>query len=215
MKYIPFFFLALIMSGCISITSLQSGRTVGKGNVEVAASATYGNYSKYSIDWEEYNNLPIAEVGGNFGLNDNLDIGLNINSIFTISSNLKCQFIGNKSSLFASSLGTEAGISFLMIGNSVLYYYYSIPLYLSYHPSENISLFITPRYGKSFIESPGSDNYPDFQSIKTNHFGFSYGFSFGNKNKIVLELSNFNKTKLYIPTHISLGYVYTFRFIYD
>jgi hypothetical protein len=213
MKLVSYLFCVLIFlfTGCISITSLQSGRTEGEGNIELAASATYGKHSHYSLDLEEYGNMPIVEIGGTIGLSEDFDFSININSIFSLSSNIKYQFIGNKTSVFASSLGAEAGISFIMLGNALLYYYYSLPLYLSYHISDKAFIFLTPRYGKSFLEYPSDDN-PNFIPRYINHFGISYGISYGKKNRMILELSHFNQMNLIVPTHISIGYAYTFSF---
>jgi hypothetical protein len=45
---------------------------------------------------------------------------------------------------------------------------------------------------------------------KLNIFYLSYGFVFGKKHKIAIELSNYAK-EFFKPTQFSLGYIYSLR----
>ena len=82
---------------------------------------------------------------------------------------------------------------------------------LSIHPTNNISIYLTPRFiytSDVIYASPNSEKH----GIRNQYhiFGSSYGLLLGNKHKLILEVSNFDK-ELYKPSLFTIGYSFTFK----
>lgn len=211
-----FLFLIIIPSflcGCLSFPTMQSGRTVGKNNLEVGVSGTYGKYSQNSLFDEEgdLDYKPVIGFRWQFGVLERLDIGLNIDQTSFLGPTIKYQYIGNQDSRFASSIGLEAGFNSVAFLFGDFTHYVTVPLYTSFHPTDYFSFYLTPRYiyiSEYIFAHPtggqlgAGDHY--------NRIGGSYGLQIGNKHKIGLEVSNFG-SDFYNPTQFSVGYSYTIR----
>lgn len=210
--YIILSLLIVVQSGCLSMTTQQSGRTVGRSNLELMANATIGRYSHNSIfDDQEYDHKPVIEIGGTYGLLNNLDLTVKFNSATFLSTQVKYQFIGNRESLFATSIGAEAGFVPLYTFVGIMDYYVSMPLFASLHPHEKISLFLSPRYvfaSSSTFAHP--DNAVPEPPDRINFVGNAYGIIIGKKHKGILEIAHFDR-RITRPTQVTLGYVVTIR----
>src|SRR5450759_1560585 len=111
--FIMFLCLAFL-SSCVSINSLQSGRTIDKGNLEIAGGLTTGEYNPNSLGLEEdddynYDYLPIFEFGAKYGIFENFDLALKFNTAGFVLGQVKYQFLGTKKTLFAGSVGADFG----------------------------------------------------------------------------------------------------------
>jgi len=214
--------LLFLFSGCISLTSMQTGRTLGKNNAEFSANVTYGNFSNtsvyYQTDTTDVDNVLFSMPNGglkcSFGLTEKLDLGINIDLLGNVGSNLKYQIIGNKETFFASSIGFDLGFNFVPAIFGFATTNLSIPLFLSIHPTDYLSIYLTPRcflasnyfYGFTYGQMPVADRFLGTTGIFIN----SYGLILGKKNKLAFEISNYSKV-FYKPTQFSIGYIYTFN----
>lgn len=78
-------FMFAFISGCVSINSLQSGRTIDKGSLEIAGGLTNGEYNPNSLGLDEkddyfyYDYVPILEASAKYGLTENFDLALRLN----------------------------------------------------------------------------------------------------------------------------------------
>jgi hypothetical protein len=207
-------FITPLLSGCLSLNTLQSGKSLGKDNLEISAAGTLGKYSQNSLLDEEgdFDSAPVFGLRGRIGVSNKIDLGFHFDQTSLIGTNFKYQFIGDSGSTFASSLGLDAGFNFgsALFGNFT--HYVSIPLYTSYHPSDNIAIYLTPRYlyVSKYIFSQHPNGDPAGPKGNRNKMGSSYGIIVGKNNKIVLEVSNY-ESKFYKPSQFTIGYLYTFR----
>jgi hypothetical protein len=188
------FYLTMLVS--CSITSYESARTLGKGNVRVGGGVE-GQFIKtdsYSFD----NSYPFAlgfYVGGSYGKTDYLDFSLYSN-VFVNEGGVKWQFLGSKTSKFAAAVGMNIGLISILP-------YMRTPVYFSYHPSEKLCWFMNAsmNYGGFQAADYGLENAP-------RTFSLSSGFQFGTRKKFAIGLtylsSTYNKTGYY-PY---LGYEY-------
>lgn len=208
------FFLILtttLFSSCLSLSTMQSGRTLGKDNSEIVLTGSLGRTSQNSVlvNDSNYDFLPIIAIRKQYGFSQKLDIGLRVDQNTFLGPNIKYQFIGDNKSRFGSSIGLETRFNFFafLFGNFT--YYLTVPLYLSYHPKDNISVYLTPRYlnTSEYIFNKQSSSPGAGDSF--TQLGSSYGFIIGNKHKFAVEISNFG-LDYYKPTQISIGYIFTF-----
>lgn len=210
-------FLSLaFLSSCVSINSLQSGRTIDKGNLEIAGGLTSGEYNPNSpilkevTDYVNYNYVPILEASAKYGITENLDFAFKINTTGFMMGQVKYQFLGTKKTLFAGSVGADFGVFPLWVIYGLLDSYVSVPLYLSFHPMDDFCLYVTPRYSYSSLsffhhESDTLDNSSECLS----YAAFSYGMVIGKKNKLKIEITH-SQNNGFKPTQVAIGFSSTF-----
>ncbi len=176
-------------SACVSLTGFNTGRALPQGGGEISGNATLVETVDYNVDDTVtiiptlY--LPVLEIGGRYGIIDRLDVGLRISTSINIMLDAKYQFLGTQDSPFAMAIG--AGIGFtplLVVGITV--FNFQFPLSMSYHPSEKIHLYFTPR----FIHQRAGQVSTVFGSA--NFTGFNAGVMFGNEFKFGLDIGNYN-----------------------
>ena len=95
-------FLLVSQCGCLSLTTMETGRTVGKGASDLSLSVTSGRYAETSIggpnddadlkegetndnDISTTDYYPVIEAGGVLGVGERTDIGVRLNSSFFAS----------------------------------------------------------------------------------------------------------------------------------
>lgn len=185
---------------CVSLNSNQTGKTVGEGNISF-----FGNYSGHIND-KEYiyaihdsvknsNVLEIVEIGTSFGIKENFDLGVKVNSSFYFMGTSKLQFIGNKQSFFASSAGLNLGVG-LFLGSS---FSSSLSLYNSIHPTDYLGFYLSPKYV-----------YYTTVIRRNRIYGYSAGIIVGKTHQFSFEVSQFvnnSKFSFHKKQIISLGYV--------
>lgn len=204
-KILTLITLVFSTTNCISLSSHQTGRTLGKNNTSTITSFNRGQNESNSY-FKDYI-LPLdLEFGLFYGKKENLDLGIKINTSSHITGTSKYQFLGNKKSFYASSIGANIGVGFYDILFDVLSYSSSISLYNSFHPTNFLALTFTPKY--TFF---GFTHFKEKKLWKTNIFGYSAGIIIGKKHQLSLEFSKYvtNKAPSFsgIPI-LSLGYIY-------
>jgi hypothetical protein len=210
---VTIFILSGLFSSCISEVSMQTGRTLGIKKLEVCVNGSSGKFSEISaIDSAgSFDYKPLIGVNLHYGVLKNLNVGVSVNQSTFIGTSMKYQLLGTKQSRFATSLGLNAGFNSgaFLFGNFISFL--SVPLYISYHPSNAFSVYLTPRYiaTSEYIFASETGSQEIGFNRKIYRIGSSYGIMVGEEHKIAIEVSNFGKA-LFRPTQISVGYIYTF-----
>jgi len=176
-----------ITSSCVSLTGFNSGRTVPKGGGEFGANLTVVETVDYGEDTSYVNvptfYVPVIELGGRYGILDRLDVGLRVSSTLNILLDAKYQFVGTQDSPLAMSIGGGVGFTSLAaIGVTV--FNFQVPLSVSFHPRDNLHVYVTPRYiyqtAGQVSKVFGSSNYTGFNAGVMFGREFKFGFDFGN-----------------------------------
>lgn len=165
--------IIVLMTSCAQISSFQSARTTAKGEGEFGASLNVAGITG-GFDNESYA-APLIDLWGRYGVGSKTDIGLKVSTGLTIVFDIKQQLVGDQQSKFALAVGGAAGA----FPAGALVYQFHIPVYLSFHPSEKIAWYLTPRYVNQGISGAGSANY----------LGSSVGVLFGKKVKFGIDIS--------------------------
>lgn len=200
---------ALFLHGCMALTTTQSGRTLGKNNAEIGANLTSGKYDQLNEALPEDNHVPIGEINITFGAGEKLDVGVRASSTTYLSSYTKYQFIGTNESFFAASAGAEIGLlsSAPMFGR--IPYFFSAPIFVSVHPAKFLALYTTPRFiftgDYTFAHETNPARVGEHATFM--EFGNSYGLILGNKHKLILEASCYDK-RFFSPSQFTIGYKY-------
>jgi len=173
--------LGFSLGSCMTNLSMQTGRTLEQGEVQVTAGSTnigaYKNESTKSNQTQTETNLSSLDPGTTFGrlkvgVGNNTDVGLTLGFSSVLSGSIegevKHQFIGNKNDLFAVSAGLKIGLAGALGLGSINY---TIPIYASIHPTEYVSFYTSPRFKSvSFTEILGGTS-------STNFFGLVNGLN--------------------------------------
>lgn len=166
-----------LLTSCASISGFQTGRTVGAESGEIMFSI---NGTNVNNDFSIF--APNIEIGSRYGISEKVDFGIRANTNLNIFADVKYQFLGDQESPFAMSAGFGLGM-FGFVSTSGGLFNFQIPLYASYHPQDNLDLYISPRYigqwGTTFGESSGLINY----------FGANAGFLTGRKTKFGIDVA--------------------------
>ncbi len=176
---------ALFLSRCASLTGFQDGRTVGKDNGDFYASLNFSSSPDFneiedndsvSVDIPTLT-FPNLEFGGRYGVAEKIDLTLRLNTNLNVGVGAKFQLVGDRQSPFAMALGAEVGSFGIVLGLLNL----QIPVYLSVHPSENFTWYLTPRYIRQFTTYAGLET-------GLSYFGGNTGLLFGKRNKFGLDV---------------------------
>ena len=183
-------FLGIIfLNSCASISGYHSGKTVGKGNGEISLGLNVTQSPNF-FDYDEETDssfldlpfifFPNFEVGGRYGITEKLDVGIRANTSLNFGADVKYQLVGDQESQFALSVGAGGGMFGITTGNLALINF-QFGLYSSFHPSEKIHLYFSPRYigqlETVLAEATGIINYT----------GANVGVMFGSEVKFALD----------------------------
>ena len=179
-------FIALIFfESCASMTGFQDGRTLGKEKSEVSISLNVSQTPDFFFDENDqtFNNayiFPNLEVTGKYGVSQNFDIGLKINTNLNFSATGKYQFIGDKQSKVAMGVGAEVGTFglFYSLWNAQL------PLYFSLHPSQKFSWYLSPRFIYQFSTAD--------LGTSINYLGANTGILYGSRHKFGIDFGYYS-----------------------
>ncbi|MBP6184158.1 MAG: hypothetical protein KA479_04405 [Saprospiraceae bacterium] len=182
--------MALLLSNCASLSGFQDGRTVGKDKADLSVSLNLSQSPDFN-DWEDQDDsletdipnlfFPSIEVGGRYGVAENFDINMKLNTNLNISVGAKFQLLGGQESMTALAVGAEVGTFGLVSG----LWNVQIPVYFSLHPSERFSWYLSPRYIYQFTSYAGADN-------GLNYIGGNTGILFGRRHKFGLDVGYYN-----------------------
>ena len=202
-----------MMSSCVSMTSMQTARTLGAGNKEVAVGGNRVAY-EFASEVDTFDAKTVTgEIDVRYGVNDKLDVGLKASIIGTSGAYAKYQFLGDQESQLAASAGV--GLGFLTIESGSGEFEtksrttdFSIPLFFSYHPNEWIGIYTTPRYTLRNIKN--SDNASS-ESFTSHWYGATFGARIGSRVAPFIEYSIFDSADASKPLSqvtggISIGF---------
>jgi hypothetical protein len=197
---------------CVALNSHQTGKTVGRENYSITGNFNFGNFdSEQYFTLEDSGTFYIAEIGGLYGIRENFDVGLKVNSSFHFTGVSKFQFLGDKESIFVSSIGFDIGAGPLGLMMGVMSYSSSFSLYNSIHPTDNFALTLSPRYTylgfTNFIKEYGFTR-------RNNIYGYSLGLIIGKKHQFSIELSQYVNNEVFsfdTQPIISLGYIWNIK----
>lgn len=153
MKYLNISIVILtltMLQSCLPFTQFESARTLEKeqikGTSSISALTLFENGA--GDDFQDVT-LPYFDAGIKYGLNGKMDIGVNINSLGFIYLDTKYQFIGDKTSSDAVSIGFGIDINPFFSTLDALnggYFKLHLPFYYSHHFNKNKNyLFINPK----------------------------------------------------------------------
>lgn len=166
-----------LLSSCGSYTSMQTGRTIGANTGEVTAGMFVANNTitnKISIGDRKLI-YPLFQASFRYGIIDPLDIGITFNTFGQLGLDGKFQIIGDRESIFALS----AGFGFNTYWRS--FYDLIIPVYLSVHPVDKLSIYLTPKWvHQSIVLS---------RKVSLSYINNSMGVLYGDQVKYGLEAS--------------------------
>ncbi len=205
-------FIAMVSFGlasCVSLNSHQLGRTLGQDNYAAFGSFNFGYLPSETCFTIDSGSFYIAEIGALYGIHENLDAGLKVNSSFYFTWMSKYQFIGHKHSFFASSVGLDVGAS--PIGALMMHvtsYSGTLSLFNSIHPTDYLAITLAPRYTYlGFVNFMKEYGFTRSSRI----YGYSAGVVVGKKHQVSFELSQYvHNADFSFKTKpiISLGYIW-------
>ncbi len=202
----------ILFYSCASTTGFQTGRTLGAEAGEISFSINGTRTPDFEALEDETDTdfnifVPNIEISGRYGISDKVDFGIRANTFLNILADVKVQIAGDQESPFAMSTGFGLGMFGFISGAGGLFNF-QVPVYASYHPSENIDLYVAPRYigqwGTTFEESSGLLNY----------YGANFGFLAGRKVKFGIDLALFklsNQDSDFDDTLFQLGFGMKFK----
>ncbi len=163
--------VTLVISRCSMMSSMQTGRTMKKGDVGLAVG--YGNLLS-SESSNVFSDAHFWEMNLRYGLFNHFDVGLEFASAYPTTFDVKYQFAGTDCSLFALSIG--AGFTVQSVRSGFREIGLLAPLYTSLHPIKEVAVFLSPRIYY----------YHDNMNWVT-YAGLSTGFRLGGMLALVLE----------------------------
>ncbi len=190
----PLLFLTMVsLNGCISLSGLHTGKTVPKGKSEVSASVNFNTSPNFQDDDDDdFDVIPViplapsVELGFRHGISERFDIGFKANSFLNFLLDGKVQLVGDQDSRFAVATGLGIGMFGLSIGDGLLYNV-QVPFYTSFHPSENFTIALAPKYIGQFRSGGNGDFF-------LNYIGANLGFIWGNTRKFGIDLGLYRLT---------------------
>lgn len=204
---------SIMLSSCVSMTSMQTARTLGQGNKEIAVGGSRVSYEFAStIDTFEAKTIT-GEIDGRYGITDKLDAGFKISIIGTTGGYAKYQFLGDQESTFAGSAGIGLGFLTIESGDGEFAAKskttdFSIPLFFSYHPNDWIGIYTSPRYTLRNIKN---SDVSGSESSTSHWYGATAGVRLGKRIAPFIEYSVFNSADATRPLSqitggISIGF---------
>jgi hypothetical protein len=181
MKNVFFLIASLfLLNGCASLSGFHTGKTVGENNGEILLSLNLANAPDFTGD-EEIDDaignvfFPNIEFGGRYGVTEKLDVGLKLNTSLNLLVDTKYQIVGDQESPFAMAVGAGFGTFGLISVNGALLNF-QVPLYTSFHPADNVAIYLSPRYiGQFGLTVAGN-------SSLLNYLGSNFGVEFGRND---------------------------------
>lgn len=135
--------IILTLSSCGQLTRFESGKTIGKNNVELSAQATCYVSTEGDI-------FPIAQASLAYGVAKKVDFGLSVSNSLSALANAKFQLIGNQESTFALSI--NPALEFQVDPLIGPYWKQHLYLPMSFELDDKRSLIFEPRYILSIQE---------------------------------------------------------------
>jgi hypothetical protein len=190
--------LAFVLYGCASMSTMQTARTTEKDEVGYSFGA---GIVKTELPTNEHDtiklNLPFVEAAARYGVSDNLDIGIKLTIIGTLVIDTKYQFLGNKESVFAGSVG--CGLGYLQLtsdGTGLRIFDFLFPFYFSFYPTPWLSVYCSPKSVLRLTTYNGDYGSGAEGSV---WYGATGGIRIGHRNGFLLEYSYYKNSSFYKP----------------
>jgi opacity protein-like surface antigen len=181
----------IALSSCTIMPSLQDAKVLEKQQLEVTpyiglVKEIQTNLGSIPAVDEDANKLrPLLGFKTRYGLGGT-DLGFNADLSTNFGFSVKHQLSPLQYKTLAASIGADAGCNILSAMYGKVQAYYSVPLYLSYHPHEKWSIYATPRY--IGYNEHWSDARNAVNNGQYNRFMISYGLLYGQQNKLGIEV---------------------------
>ncbi len=183
----------MTLNSCLSYTGFEDGKTLGKGKLEIMPSLNIHQAPSITF-FDNENRLedipiiayPNIEMRFKYGVWNKTDMYVKGGTNLGINTGLKHQLIGDRRSKFALSTGADLGILLVpgIFQDDYIIPNVQIPIYTSYHPSEKVSLYLTPRYVYQLKFSRDINDY--------HYNGGNLGVIIGKKHKFGLDLGMYS-----------------------
>jgi len=192
--------IILSLSACASMSTMQTARTTDKNKFAyiIGLSVVRTDIPISTIDTIKIN-APVVDLGVRYGVTDKLDVGAKISIIGTANVDAKYQFLGDKTSKIAGSIGLGGGYISLAINASKIHLYdFMLPVYFSYHPINWISLYCSPKY---VFRITNNYNYLNqtTTNINSHWYGATGGIRIGKRVAFLAEYSYIGTSQLTEP----------------
>lgn len=207
------FSVIFVFTSCASMSTMQTARTTEKGEFAtvIGLGLASSNMQFTNIDTVKLS-LPELEVGVRYGISDKMDIGAKISIIGTATADVKYQFLGDKKSTFAGSIGFGVGYFSININNfKTNNYDLMLPVYFSYHPVNWLSLYCSPKY--IYRTTSSVDIYTNINNMSNSHwYGATGGIRLGKRIAFLAEYSFFGASNMKNPfSQITAGICIGFK----
>lgn len=173
---------ALFSVGCISMSTLQTARTLEPDQTQQSFGGGVYNSKTKSGTVELETNLPYMEYSVRHGFFKDFDAGFKLTIIGAYQVDAKYQLL-DKSGFVMSVGGGIAYMEYKVTSGStetkVTYIDGIVPLYLSYDFTPGFAMYVSPKY---ILRSISGDN-----SGTENLYGAGVGTKIGQKNGLYLE----------------------------
>ena len=188
----------VFLSGCASMSSLQTARTTDKGKLGYGFGA---GVVKSELPLEGVDTIdigaPFLELSARYGIKDNLDVGAKITLIGTSVIDAKYQFLGDKESKITGSAGLGLGYLSMTSGETESKIFdIMLPMYFSYHPTDWLAFYANPKY---VLRLNSYSNDTDSGSSNSHWYGVSTGIRLGKRVGFLLEYSYFGNSEISEP----------------
>lgn len=166
-----------MFSSCAQLTRLDTGRTVGKGNIEMGPYITaYGANSTSSQDLGPAV-LPIGGIQASYGITEKIDFNASFNLSGNLYLNPKFQIVGDRESALAIALLPGGDIQFRNFDNdeSTVFFRPHFSAIISLHQDE-WAFFAEPKYIYQGIKEKDSGGavYVDASNFIGTTLGVEY-----------------------------------------
>lgn len=183
MKNVILLLLApLAFVSCVSMSSLQTARTLDKDTSQQSFGGGIYNSKMDVGDTQVETNLPYVEYSYRRGFTENFDGGFKLTFIGAYSADAKYQIFANDK--FAFSAG--AGLGYLSYkissGNQdqeIKFIDFALPLYLSYDFTPSFTVYTSPKIIRRQISGADKDS--------ENITGLTLGTKIGEKSGVYAE----------------------------
>lgn len=189
-------FCSLMLSSCVSMSTMQTARTLGQGNSQGAIGVSKISYEFVSLEDTIDASTFTGELDWRYGVTDKLDVGAKASLIGTSGAYAKYQFLGDKESVIAGSGGL--GLGFLTIESGEGEFAtksrttdFYIPLFFSYHPTDWVGIYTSPRYTLRNIKN---SDVSESSSSTSHWYGATTGIRLGKRVAPFIEYSFFTSS---------------------
>jgi hypothetical protein len=201
MNYIILAVLFYISMGCVSMSSIQTARTLPAETSQQSVGGGVYNSEMTIGDNTVTTNLPYIEYSYRRGLTENWDAGLKLTFIGAYAADTKYQIFANDQWAFSAGAGLGYMSYKISSGGSdeeVKFIDIMLPFYLSYDISKSWAVYLSPKYisRQQSGASSGSDGIT----------GLTIGTKIGEKSGVYAETSLIKSSSGDMLTQYNLSY---------